>query len=450
MATASWDTYLLKNKQGAYLPCLANAVAILTHRKEWRDVIAFDEFSGSIVKKNPPPWDEDLKPSAEEVGDWTQNDSGRAAVWLSNQYGCSFYSSVADEAVRIVADRWKFHPVQDYLNEVRKNWDKKPRVDDLLIRVAGAPDTLYTRAITKNFFLGAIARIMRPGAQVDTVLILEGPQGAHKSTLLRTLASDAWFVDTLFNIGGKDGYQALRRKWIVEFSELDALGTADLARVKAFISSVKDSYRPSYGRATIDFPRQCVFAGTVNPNGAGYLNDTTGARRFCPVVVGNVDLKTVREERDQLWAEAFSRYKQNEKWYLRDEKMLAIAAREAEERREPEAWETHFKEYLHLNRALYRKGGVMITDLLTNAVDVPKERQNRAAQIQAGKALRAIGWTKIVRGTDDIRRYFPADSSTERPLKLVPTTSNPPIKKGSMRGITDQKGSLKKSKGGDG
>lgn len=440
MAQASWDTYLLKNKQGAYLPCLANATAILTHRKEWYNVIAFDEFSGSIVKKKPPPWDADLKPGGEDVGDWTQSDSARAAVWLSNQYQCSFYSSVADEATQLVAERWKFHPVHDYLNDVRPKWDKKNRLDDFLIRVAGAPDTLYTRAITKNFFIGAVARMMRPGVQVDTVLILEGPQGAHKSTLLRTLASDAWFIDTVFNIGGKDGYQALRRKWIVEFSELDALGSADIARVKAFVTSVKDSYRPSYGKTTIDFPRQCVFAGTVNPNGSGYLNDTTGARRFCPVTVTKADLKTVREERDQLWAEAFARYLKNEQWYLRDEKILEIAAREAEERREPEAWETHFKEYLHMNRALYRRSGITITDLLTNAVDMTKDKQNRAAQILAGKSLRAIGWTRVVRGTDDVRRYFPAETS----LKLVSSSSNPPIEKGSRRGITDRKGTGKR------
>lgn len=434
---APWETRLLKNKQGAYLPCLANATAILTHSKEWRNVISFDAFAGVIVKKRPPPWPDDLKPDEDGGGDWTQSDSARAAVWLSHEYQCSFYSSVVDEAVQVVAERWQTHPVRDYLNATP--WDRKPRVDDFLVRAAGAPDNLYTRAITKNFFLGAVARIMRPGVQVDTVLILEGAQGAGKSTLLRALASDAWFLDTVFNIGGKDGYQALRRKWIIEFSELDALSSADLARVKAFISSVKDSYRPSYGKTAIDFPRQCVFAGTVNPNGAGYLNDTTGARRFCPVTVGKVDLKMVRAERDQLWAEAFARYRANEKWHMRDDKLLAVAAVEAEERREADPWETHFREYLNMNRALYRKHGVAITDLLTNAVDVPKERQNRAAQIQAGKALRAIGWSRVHRGTDDVRRYFPAETSSSGPLKLVHYTSDPPIRTNSRREITDQK-----------
>ena len=446
MAKASWDTYLLKNKQGAYLPCLANAVAILSNRDEWHNVIGFDAFAGSVVKRKAPPWGAELRPDSEEVlGDWTHSDSVRGAVWLSNEYSCSFYSSIVDEAVQVVAERWRVHPVRDYLNDDSKKWDKKSRLDDILIRAAGAPDTVYTRAVTKNFFLGAVARIMRPGVQVDTVLILEGAQGAHKSTFLRTLASDAWFIDTVFNIGGKDGYQALRRKWIVEFSELDALNSADLARVKAFISSTKDSYRPSYGKTTIDFPRQCVFAGTVNPNGAGYLNDTTGARRFCPVTVTKIDLKMVREERDQLWAEAFARYRNNEKWYMRDEKLLAVAAAEAEERREAEPWETHFKEYLHMNKALYRKNGVMITDLLTNAVDVTKDKQNRAAQILAGKCLRAIGWTVVVRGSDDIRRYFPAASSANSPLKVVPSSSNPPIGKGLRRGISEEKKTVKGS-----
>jgi putative DNA primase/helicase len=443
MPKASWDTCLLKNKQGAYLPCLANATAILTHRREWHNVIAYDAFAGVIVKKRTPPWPEDLAPANTEIGDWTQSDSARAAVWLSNEYGCSFYSSVVDEAVQLVAERWSIHPVRDYLNGVGK-WDKKPRLDDLLIRVGGAPDTSYTRAVTKNFFLGAGARVMRPGAQVDTVLILEGPQGWHKSTFLRTLASDDWFFDTVFNIGGKDGYQALRRKWIVEFSELDALGSADLARVKAFITSVKDSYRPSYGKTTLDFPRQNVFAGTVNPNGAGYLNDTTGARRFCPILITKkIDLKTVREERDQLWAEAFARYRANERWHMRDEKLLEATAAEAEERRESDPWEIHFKEYLFLNRGLFRKNGVTITELLTNAVDMTKDRQDRTAQIKAGKALRAIGWTTIVRGADDVRRYFSAEAPSKGGLKLVPSSSNPPIKTRGTRGITDQKGTGK-------
>jgi putative DNA primase/helicase len=429
MKKAGWESCLLKNKQGAYLPNLSNTAAILTHREEWHNVIAFDAFAGVVVKKKQPPWCEDTSPEDDTLGEWTSDDSSRAAVWITREYNCSVYTSVVEEAVRMVAARWEIHPVRDYLNGL--TWDKKPRIDDFLVRLAGAQDNRYVRAITKSFLLGAVARIMRPGAKVDTVLILEGAQGVGKSTLLNILASDDWFLDTSFNIGGKDGYQALRRKWIIEFSELDAFSRTDLSRAKAFVSSVKDSYRPPYGRSTLDFPRQCVFAGTINPSsGNGYLSDETGARRFWPVHVGKVDLKAVRAERDQLWAEAFLRYRNNESWYLRDPKLLEAAALEVEERRESDPWEVHFREFIDLNRAIHKRGGVTIPELLTNAVDMPKDRQDRAAQIKAGKALRAIGWTDVQRGTDDVRRYFPAGS--------LKTTSNPPIKKGDQKGGSEE------------
>ncbi len=422
---------LLKNKQGAYLPCLSNAIAILANHKKWLNVIAYDAFAGTVIKKNRPPWIPDTAPHDDSLGDWTANDSRRTVSWITQQYNCPIYTSVVEEAVQVVADRDIVHPVQSYLNDAKKEWDGKSRLETLLIRAAGAEDTDYVRAVTKNFFLSAVARIIQPGSKVDTMLILEGGQGAGKSTFFRILASDEWFLDTLFTPGTKDGYQVLRRKWIIEWSELDALNRAELSRVKAFVSSVKDTYRQSYGRAATDFLRQCVFVGTINPN-EGYLNDQTGARRFWPVPVGKIDLALVREERDQLWGEAYARFKSNERWHLLDQKLLDAAAKEAAERRESDPWEDHFREFLHMNRGIYKKGGITIPDLLTNAVDMPKDRQDRSAQVKAGRALRAIGWGETQRGTDGIRRYFPDPGH----LSLVNNTSNHPTKSRSTRGGT--------------
>ena len=431
----SWEMTLLKNKQGAYLPSLRNAVAILTHRKEWRNVIAYDAFAGVVVKRKTPPWAPDLVPQQEEPGDWSREDSIRTACWITDEYNCDMKSHVVDEAVQVVGRLCEVHPVRDYLNSLK--WDRKSRIDSLLIRVGGAADTPYVRAVTKNFFLGAIARIMRPGVQVDTVLILEGVQGLGKSTLLRILASDEWFMDTIFNLGSKDGYQALRNKWIVEFSELESLSRIEFSRAKAFISSVKDTYRQSYGRAATDFLRQCVFAGTVN-TGAGYLNDPTGARRFWPVTLTEkVDFKTVRSERDQLWVEAFVRYKNGEHWHLRDPKLLKAAAHEADERREAHPWESFFRKWLAEHDRTKR--GVTTVELLTKASDMRKADQDRAAQTEAGKALRTIGWTVVRRGADDIRRYFPGEKAAKETIDHeiadVSSTSNTSNVKSRSRDI---------------
>lgn len=418
MAEAPWDASLLKNKQGAYLPCLRNAFAILCHRTEWRNVIAYDDFAGVIVKMKEPPWFKDIIPDGrEQSADWTQNDSRRAADWIARDYNCPIHTSIVEEAVQLVADRWHVHPVRDYLNEIK--WDKKKRIDTLLVRAAHAEDTPYVRAVTKNFFLSAVARIFRPGEKVDTMLILEGPQNVGKSTLFRALASDTWFLDTLFTPGTKDAYQSLRRRWIIEWSELDALNRVELSRVKAFVSSTTDSYRPSYGKSTIDFPRQCVFVGTVNPS-EGYLNDPTGSRRFWPVTVGRVDLKLVRAERDQLWAEAVARYRKDEVWHLDDQKLIKAAAEEADKRREREPWEKHFRDWLAEHER--SKKGVTTEELLTKAVGMRKDVQDRSAQTKAGKALRAIGWDVVQRGPDDIRRYLPG--KTAQASRSTP--SNPP------------------------
>ena len=109
--------------------------------------------------------------------------------------------------------------------------------------------------------------------------MLEGAQGVGKSSALAALVPNPeWFADEISDLGSKDSAQDLRGKWILELAELSALKRGDIERTKAFMSRSVDHYRPSYGRRSQDFPRQCVFAGTTNAD--AYLGDETGNRRF--------------------------------------------------------------------------------------------------------------------------------------------------------------------------
>src|SRR5262249_44813747 len=147
-----------------------------------------------------------------------------------------------------------------------------------------------------------IARAFEPGSQVDTALILEGlDQGEGKSTAIRIL-SMGFFTDELADIGSKDAVMQLHGAWIVELSELDAMGRAETSKVKAFLSRRSDRYRAPYGRHVADHPRQCTFAGTVNHN--DYLRDETGGRRFLPIEVGGINKDALRQDVEQLWGEA--------------------------------------------------------------------------------------------------------------------------------------------------
>ena len=175
--------------------------------------------------------------------------------------------------------------------------------------------------------ISAVARALSPGCKVDTMLVLEGGQGAGKSSAARILAGVEYFSDNLPAMGTKDASDHVRGKWIIEVGELSAMQKSEIETTKAFISRQDEKFRPAYNRKEITYKRRCVFIGTTNQD--AYLRDETGNRRFWPVRVGTIDLPALKRDRDLLWAEALYRFRNREKWYLtEDEGKLAVAVQQ--------------------------------------------------------------------------------------------------------------------------
>ena len=163
------------------------------------------------------------------------------------------------------------------------------------------------------------------------MLILAGPQGIGKSTLLDKM-SKGWFNDGIRTFEGKEASELLQGVWLVEIGELDAFRQSDVARIKQFLSLRADRFRAAYGRHVKELPRCCVFFGTTNT--AMFLRDRTGNRRFWPVDVGVQPRKklvwdTLDEEIDQIWAEAVMRWRFGEGLFLTGE--LEEEAKEEQE-----------------------------------------------------------------------------------------------------------------------
>jgi hypothetical protein len=280
-----------------------NANVILTYDPRWEGKIVWDSFN-SRRRCFDPPWHPDdapLMPSEE----WTASDTTRLNNWFRRYWGLELTDEKIDKQVMLIARKNEHHPLQNYLNALQ--WDGIKRIDSWLSMYLGVEDTQYTRTVGRKWLIQAVARGFDPGCQAHHVLILEGPQGKGKSTALRSLVPHTqWFSDTPKPIGDKDGYVALRGRWIIEWPELASLRKADLEKVKAYITSPVDSYRPPYAMDEEQFPRTVVFAGSVNLG--EYLDDSTGARRFWPVRVGAIDTESIVNDRDQLWAEAVHLY----------------------------------------------------------------------------------------------------------------------------------------------
>lgn len=175
--------------------CLANAITALRYDPAWWGVLAFNEFSLYTVTKKPAPWQQSAGVN------WTDYDDSRAADWLQH-IGIMVSSKVAAEAAQTVAKENRFHPVRDYLQGI--TWDGQNRLDTWLSTYLGTDENPFTRAIGARWLISSVARIYRPGCQVDHTLLLEGPQGIRKSSSLRTLAGDEWFTDHISDLGSKD------------------------------------------------------------------------------------------------------------------------------------------------------------------------------------------------------------------------------------------------------
>jgi Virulence-associated protein E-like domain len=253
-------------------------------------------------------------------------------LWLQFKERLQFSPSL--ELVRIVMDDTArlngFHPVCDYLDALQ--WDGKPRVDQWLVTYAGAEDSAYVQAVGALFLVAGVRRVRKPGCKFDEMLMLEQPlQGTDKSSALAILAvKEEWFTDDLpLNVESKRVIEALRGRWIVEAAELSGMRKADVEHLKAMLSRRVDRARMAYGRLPVEAPRQCVIAGTTNKG--EYLRDTTGNRRFWPVLIVRFDLDALRRDRDQLWAEAAAREAKGESIRLARE-LWPEAAKEQRQR----------------------------------------------------------------------------------------------------------------------
>lgn len=387
----AWREELLVNAEGGLKKqSFHNAILILMNMPETAGLFVHNDFRGLITVTRRPPW----ALNGFEPGPLTDPDIAGCRLWLERQQ-CSVTKADAYGAIEYIAAQSHTNPVRDYLEGVV--WDGKPRLDHWLSDYLGATETPFVQAAGAKWLIGAVARVMQPGAKVDTMLILEGPQGLKKSSALAclaTLGGERYFTDEIAALGTKDAAQQLLGNLIVEMAELDALGRSDVKAIKAFLTRQVDKVRLPYARTVSTLPRQCVFAGTVNPDGTGYLRDPTGGRRFWPVTCTAIDLAALERDREQLWAEAVARWRDGESWWLTDEAVIEEARQAQDERRETDPLLGMLDAYLG------PKTRVTTLQVLNDCWGFAHRDCDKRAEMRAAACLKALGWVRDRRRID--------------------------------------------------
>lgn len=197
--------------------------------------------------------------------------------------------------ISAIADRNRYSPVCEYLQECRKNWDGKDHINELFSLFELDEDTQkddeFSKLLLRRWLLSCVVLPFNTGKEsADGVLILVGPQGCGKTRFLYTLVPEpTWAADGLsLDPSIKDDRITAMGFWIVELGEFgDTLRKEKLDRLKAYFTARADDLRKPYQRSSESYPRSTVFYATTNDR--RFLKDDTGDRRYWTICVKGVN-----------------------------------------------------------------------------------------------------------------------------------------------------------------
>lgn len=384
------------SEKGPYAT-VANIKRVLLLDPNVEQTIWFDEFMDRVMTV----W------GGGKPREWSDVDDINLQIYLQESLCMpKLGKNTVQDAVIAAAHTDTRNEARAYIEGIQ--WDGVERLGSFMSEIFGAEDNDYTRAAGQNFWISMVARVLRPGCKVDTMIVLEGVQGAGKSRALSIIGGQ-WFAEANQSPTDKDFYLNLAGKMLIEIGEMDAFNRSEVTKVKQVITCQTDRYRAPYERRAADHPRRCVFAGTTNRD--DWNKDETGARRFWPVYCTAINHDLLTECRDQYFAEAAAKFAQGSSWWDMPEESTK---QQQEARRDSDELESVLADWL------LGKTEITVHSIMSDLMQVPLERQDKSLQMRVGKALRALKWRKpsvpVWRGGKAIRVWVKPNASLDLPF----------------------------------
>ena len=302
-------------------------------------------------------------------------------------------------ALSAIATKFEYHPVREYLESLRGKTTDLDLIASFPKRYFGNSDPLQNRLFFRKL-VASVARVMKPGTKDDSLLVLQGKQGAGKSTALKALAGDDWFNDDLRSLDDKDEIAKLSRFWVLELAEVDYLfGKKEVELFKRFLSCTEDTFRPPYGRKNILVKRSCSLFATTNKS--EFLTDPTGDRRYWVVEVKDtIDVEGIRRDRDLIWATALAAYESGIIHYLDPTEQTQHSTANTQWRDDDPWSDTILPKLDIVLRTIGSSEYVNIQEIMDRVLEIPVDRQDKRQRNRIGATLQSIGFERMTRTID--------------------------------------------------
>lgn len=220
-----------------------------------------------------------LEHSWVEVGEITDNIIPILQVYLERNFDNQFPTAKIKDAIKIVAVENQFREPAARFDKYEKEWDGKNRIDDLGKKFFGNSQANEALRLMMLYMVaGAYGHVVDWQYTIDLI----GRQGTGKTQFLKRLGGE-YYTDQITSFRDKDSLEVMAGSLLVNDDEMLVSSGKSSIEFKKFISSVKLTFRASYGYVSETHKRHFVIARTTN--NFSYIKDLTGNRRIIPVIV---------------------------------------------------------------------------------------------------------------------------------------------------------------------
>jgi predicted P-loop ATPase len=325
-----------KDSKGNVTGTHKNIKWFLKYKNTFAGLFGYDTFTKRIWLKRDPPWGyhndiPDILKKPFGYKPLIGNEIFNICALLNDDIPTVIQEHIVKGAIDDLSREHSFDYLIEYIESLPE-WDKTSRLFTFAERHCHleridllAGEIQLINKMFGKFVISMMARCFDPGCVAKGMLCLRGAQHIGKSGLLRELFYPfaREHSGKSIDMGDPDLFHKLTSAWGIELGELAGVYGREIETVKNFISTVVDIFRRKFHREESEIPRRYVIATTYNPGDTDPLNDTTGNVRKWLIPLGNeeyeiMDFVSIKEEMEQIKAEALYRYRNGESWELDD------------------------------------------------------------------------------------------------------------------------------------